>query len=834
MNGKPPQDDLRSWLHGDMGEAAELPDLYVVGLQEMVDLNASNLVNDSLSSKRAKEWQASILATLHSKGGGDAAAPEQYVVLASEFLVGVMVLALCKRKLRPAITHVHTGIAVTGLLGVMGNKGACAVRMNVHDSSCVFVVSHLAAHRGNVEGRNADFHSIMSKLEFRDGVKRAVEVPEGGEAAAGEGGGAAAGAEHPEEGEGGAADDDASVMGGLGVADHDFIFWMGDLNYRIASHLSVPDVLSLARRCRDGDAVAYKRLWDTDQLNQMRKAKRAFAGFKEGQLRFPPTYKYTPGCSDYDDRPDKKNRAPAWCDRVLWKTSADEASSVALLYYGSTMDQLCSDHKPVHALAEVAVRITVESRRREVLQSVMAALDKQQNDSMPSVSLSSNTLDMGEVVLGVTKAAHVTLKNTGRVMAPWRFVPKLQEVALARPWIRVQPTFGMLAPGESVQVRVTVAHSVAVARAAALGRITTLDDILILRLERGRDHFLGVSASPLPSAFGCSIEQLARRPEPLRALGYPTLASSVQPAVDEGLVETHPEDDWTWSAAVVRGDLLAVGAVEGGLKRRATTSAASQAAQQALEASSSLGRGLSPTASDRKGKGVPVSLGSAAASRGMLAAPKELWRLVDALLRRGGLDARGVFLRRGEDTECAAVREALDCGTALPSGVSALALGHTLVHLLSSLREPVIPPPLFPGPDFAATHIPAYSSLLFRRLSAVRFNTLVYVLSVCREALSPSHAPRNGCTPETLAFVMSRACMRKVPFDSIGLLDGYQAPHDDTEGGVQEAGGAVLQGNWTAHMDAADPGSNWAPTDAEQGHMTAIFVHLLTSDTLSW
>ena len=46
----------------------------------------------------------------------------------------------------------------TGLLGMMGNKGGAAIRFKLLDSSVCFVCSHLAAHRENVAGRNADFH----------------------------------------------------------------------------------------------------------------------------------------------------------------------------------------------------------------------------------------------------------------------------------------------------------------------------------------------------------------------------------------------------------------------------------------------------------------------------------------------------------------------------------------------------------------------------------------------------------------------------------------------------------------------------------------------------
>lgn len=47
----------------------------------------------------------------------------------------------------------------------------------------------------------------------------------------------------------------------------------------------------------------------------------------------------------------EKNRAPAWCDRILWKGSGIEQK-----YYTSQPKLRVSDHKPVLSLFEVAVR----------------------------------------------------------------------------------------------------------------------------------------------------------------------------------------------------------------------------------------------------------------------------------------------------------------------------------------------------------------------------------------------------------------------------------------------------------------------------------------------
>lgn len=56
--------------------------------------------------------------------------------------------------------------ARVGVMGVMGNKGATAVRLNLYDSTLCFVCAHMAAKRANVTGRNADFWSILGKTAF--------------------------------------------------------------------------------------------------------------------------------------------------------------------------------------------------------------------------------------------------------------------------------------------------------------------------------------------------------------------------------------------------------------------------------------------------------------------------------------------------------------------------------------------------------------------------------------------------------------------------------------------------------------------------------------------
>ena len=48
----------------------------------------------------------------------------------------------------------------------------------------------------------------------------------------------------------------------------------------------------------------------------------------------------------------------------------------------------------------------------------------------------------------------MSLRNTGQVMAEWRFVPKNDQSEVCKNWLKFSPMDGILAPDESVSVEV--------------------------------------------------------------------------------------------------------------------------------------------------------------------------------------------------------------------------------------------------------------------------------------------------------------------------------------------------------------------------------------------
>ena len=122
-----------------------------------------------------------------------------------------------------------------------------------------------------------------------------------------------------------------------------------------------------------------------DQLNIERAKRNVFASFSEGALDFPPTYKYQPGTDVYDQRPEKKVRPPAWCDRVLWQAPADNSAAQLLSYRRSELNP--SDHKPVSASFSLDLRVVVVEREQRAYKDLMMQLSQHRNSAIPVVEV---------------------------------------------------------------------------------------------------------------------------------------------------------------------------------------------------------------------------------------------------------------------------------------------------------------------------------------------------------------------------------------------------------------------------------------------------------------
>lgn len=596
--------------------------LYVLGLQEVVDINSpAEALRPYTDPSVANRWKTSVATAL----------PNGYQLVAEQQLIGLLLLIYASSEVYPHVKSVSTTSVGTGLMGYMGNKGAVTARIVLGETTrLVFVNSHLSAgaDKASLERRNWDAIQITSRTRF-DPITDAMDLNQG----------------H-----------------GEGIGEEDFAFWFGDLNYRLEGipgedvrrlftvhtkqydeeaaedakdSASVSGDSGYASKRQSEDAVplppeldpaslhtTINSLLPHDELRQQQNSGKAFHdGWEEGPIRFPPTYKYDVGKVGVFDSSEKR-RGPSWCDRILYRTRAsrhqyqlkakeleaarkkdedmkakgldhagddedvlydydpdtdgdkndsydeyDEhedpepeivptkagfSDEFVLESYSSHMRVISSDHKPLHAVFSLKYDAVIPDLKTAIHQEVARELDRQENEGRPSITLvvdhstghsdpehkhatesSFDGVDFGDVSFGKSKRRNITIANTGRVPAIFGFtnrpVDRSQPEGPFPPWLRVrfdrEPEAASKSSCEDLDEQYTL-EPADVCNAELKLKVDSpdmvrllnegtscLDEVLVLRVKDGRDHFLPLRAHWLPSALTRTVDKLIKVPE---------------------------------------------------------------------------------------------------------------------------------------------------------------------------------------------------------------------------------------------------------------------------------------------------------------------------------
>nr|XP_016504027.1 PREDICTED: type IV inositol polyphosphate 5-phosphatase 3-like isoform X2 [Nicotiana tabacum]XP_016504028.1 PREDICTED: type IV inositol polyphosphate 5-phosphatase 3-like isoform X2 [Nicotiana tabacum] len=271
---------------------------------------------------------ATLLAELDLEALINRKRKPSYVRIVSKQMVGVFLSVWVRRSLRKHIQNLNVDTVGVGVMGFIGNKGSVSVSMSIYQTFFCFICTHLTSGEKEADAvkRNTDVHEIHRRTHFNAFSR--IGLPKS-------------------------------------IHDHERIIWLGDLNYRInLSYERTRELISKKDWCQ---------LIERDQLSKEFKKGRAFDGWSEGTLNFPPTYKYEVNSEKYcGEDPKAGRRNPAWCDRIL-----SFGKGIRILSYGRS-ELRFSDHRPVSATYMVEVEVFSPRKLQRALTFTDAEIEKEE------------------------------------------------------------------------------------------------------------------------------------------------------------------------------------------------------------------------------------------------------------------------------------------------------------------------------------------------------------------------------------------------------------------------------------------------------------------------
>lgn len=277
----------------------------------------------------------------------------RYSVIKSETMAAIHLVVFVKNELAPFVSIVKSASVATGIGNVVGNKGAVAVGLMLGSAkSFLFISSHFTAHQSKIAERNNDFHRIRNDLPIetlrsrRKGLHLAPDLPS------------------------------RDVTDG-----YDYVFWFGDLNYRVNGTRKMIDSLISQKM--------HEVLLANDQLGIEMRKEAVFSGYQEAAITFSPTYKFNvvkfsarERDSDGDTLPRRKStRIPSIRRKRKSSTSSAESEqSQDSDRERSNVDALPRD---LDAIVEQADEVLSLSRAKSVIKPV-GGYDSSNKQRIPS------------------------------------------------------------------------------------------------------------------------------------------------------------------------------------------------------------------------------------------------------------------------------------------------------------------------------------------------------------------------------------------------------------------------------------------------------------------
>ena len=370
---------LDSWL---LPKDPELvPDIYFIGFQEVVELNATNviMITDEKIQQILEQWDTKINLSIQKIG--------KYKKLVGMNLIGINFFCYVLENHFDKIANLSQKIVKTGLGGATGNKGSCCINFDFENTSFSIACSHLAAGANKNKQRLKELNYILdlkldgffNKEEFERKLKEAFDLYN---------------EDLWEEKNESLPSNSNNINSGeinndsLYFKNSDIWILFGDLNFRVDM-----DYEEFSEYVKKGN---WNKLLDYDQFIKFKLASLdSMKCIQEDEIKFPPTYKYILNSNEYDYKPkDKKKkensnepqtsgkkRNPSWCDRVFYKKNAYVTKSgksiISGIEYNHVIDDnfITSDHRPIYQIFDIII-FKENTKKREAIESEIISNEK--------------------------------------------------------------------------------------------------------------------------------------------------------------------------------------------------------------------------------------------------------------------------------------------------------------------------------------------------------------------------------------------------------------------------------------------------------------------------
>ena len=353
------------------------PIFYCIGLEEIVDLNPKNVLIKPKS--KVEEWEERISSELQKK--------YNYILLGKDHLVGLLLLFYVKSTEIKYITNIQMDELKAGFMGY-GNKGCCFLNFEYKGKKYGFCSSHLPAGqkqkhlinrkdtfnhilnfkvgKSEIEFKNNDFYFIFGDLNFRTvkiwlaNLKNHAKIISA----------------DPKD----QMDDKIFRSSFHNKKRPKFTFLqkqnnlinsedkikfdstnekssISNLNDRLNQNFSnyfanVSGNANIDNEKNDGDIMDentftqyyFNKFLGSEELKNFNKTELAQFNIEEGEIKFPPTYKYKKNTNFYNI----SKRVPSWTDRILFKNN----ENITSLFY-DRVNLTLSDHKPIVGFFEI-------------------------------------------------------------------------------------------------------------------------------------------------------------------------------------------------------------------------------------------------------------------------------------------------------------------------------------------------------------------------------------------------------------------------------------------------------------------------------------------------